>query len=87
MVNFEARPFQSFDHLEPLRPVRVDQNINVMGLNEKRGVADPGDANLAVTKFGKLRRRRPPERLTKRKPDAGEKITGKAAGRGRTGHA
>ena len=65
MVNFEARPFQSFDHLEPLRPVRVDQNINVMSLNKKRGVADPGDANLAFTSFGNCGGVWPPERLTK----------------------
>lgn len=76
MVNFEARPFQSFDHLEPLRPVRVDQNINVMSLNKKRGVADPGDANLAFTKFGKLGRRLATRAFDekRRNQDAGEKI-------------
>ena len=35
MMNFEAWSLQSFDHLEPLRPDRIDQYINVVGLNEK----------------------------------------------------
>src|ERR1051325_2305608 len=35
MMNFEARPFQALDHLEPFRPVRVDQNIRVARLEQK----------------------------------------------------
>jgi len=54
MMNFEARSLQSFDHLEPLRPDRIDQHINFMGLDEKRGMSDPGDANFAFSDFRKL---------------------------------
>ena len=35
MMNFEARPFQSFDDLEPLRPNRVDQDVHLVRLDEK----------------------------------------------------
>jgi hypothetical protein len=56
MMNFEAGPFQSFDHLEPLRPVRVDQDIDFVSLKEKRGVTNPSDADFTFVKFWKLRR-------------------------------
>ena len=35
MMNFEARLFQALDYLEPLRPVRVDQDVDLVGLNKK----------------------------------------------------
>ena len=35
MMNFEARPFQSFDDLEPFRPNWIDQDIHLVGLDEK----------------------------------------------------
>ena len=35
MLNFEARSFQSFDDLEPFRPNRVDQDVDLVRLDEK----------------------------------------------------
>jgi len=35
MMNFEAWLFQPLDHLEPFRPDRVDQDIDLVGLDEK----------------------------------------------------
>ena len=52
VMNFKARLAEAFDNLQPLRPVRVDENAVLGGLNEKRGVADPGDAKLANAQFG-----------------------------------
>ena len=76
MMDFEARPLQSFDHLEPLRPDRIDQYVDVVGLNEKRGVSDPGDANFAFLDFRKLRRRITAGAFDeeRRNKNAGEKI-------------
>lgn len=52
VVNFDSRLADAFDDLEPLCPVRVDENAVLGGLNEKRGVADPSDAEFAFTEFG-----------------------------------
>src|SRR4051812_9219968 len=38
MMNLESRLFQSLDDLEPFRPVRVDQDIDLGGLNQKGSV-------------------------------------------------
>jgi hypothetical protein len=57
MMNFEAWSLQSLNDLEPLRPDRVDQDIDFVSLNEKRSVADPRDANFASADLRKLRRR------------------------------
>src|SRR2546429_8463737 len=35
MMNFEARLLQSLDYLEPLRPVRIDQDMHFVSLNKK----------------------------------------------------
>ena len=35
MMDFEARLFQALDYLEPLRPVRINQDIDLVGLNKK----------------------------------------------------
>jgi len=35
MMNFESRPFQPFDDLEPFRPNRVDQDVHLVRLDEK----------------------------------------------------
>src|SRR4030095_1513843 len=34
MMDFEARLFQTLDYLEPLRPVRINQDVELMGLNK-----------------------------------------------------
>jgi hypothetical protein len=76
MMNFEAWSLQSFDHLEPLRPDRINQYINVVGLDEKRGMSDPRDANFAFADFRKLRRRVTTGAFDekRRNKNAGEKI-------------
>jgi len=55
MMNFEARLFQSFDDLEPFRPNRIDQDVYLVRLDEKGGVTDPGNADLAFANLRKLR--------------------------------
>jgi hypothetical protein len=35
MMDFESRLFQTLDYFEPLRPVRVNQHIDFVGLNKK----------------------------------------------------
>ena len=55
MVNFEARLLQPLDHLQPLRPVRIDQDIHLVRLHQERGMPDPGDADLAFADFRKER--------------------------------
>ena len=35
MMDFEARLFQSFDDLEPFRPNRIDQDVDLVRLDEK----------------------------------------------------
>jgi len=76
MMNFEAWLLQSFDHLQPLRPDRIDQYINFVGLDEKRGMSDPCDANFAFADFRKFRWRVTAGAFDekRRNKNAGEKI-------------
>src|SRR5712691_10421667 len=54
-MNLKPGPLQSFDHLQPLRPVRIDQDIDLVRLQQKRSVSDPGETNFASLDFGELR--------------------------------
>src|SRR6184192_1407733 len=76
MMNFETRLLQSLDHLEPLRPDRINQDINLVRLNQKRSVSNPGDAHFAFPDFRKLRPRMIASALgeKRRNQDAGQKI-------------
>src|SRR5260370_36710111 len=76
MMNFKARLLQPVNHLEPFRPDRVDQDIDLVGLNEKRGMTDPGNADLAFADFWELRSRRTSSAFDekRRNEDAREKI-------------
>ena len=76
MMNMKARFFQSFDHTEPHRPNRIDQHVGAVRLNQKRGVTDPGDANLTGLHFWKERTRARAGTFGKqrRNPNAGDKI-------------
>src|SRR5436190_18423855 len=56
MMNFKARELKPFDDLEPFRPDRVDQDIDVVSLNEKRGMTNPGNAYLAFEDIWRLTR-------------------------------
>ena len=57
MMNVKPRFFESLDHAQPHRPDRIDQHIGLVRLNQKRGVTDPGDANLTRLHFRKERPR------------------------------
>ena len=77
MVNFEAGLLQTLDYLEPLRPVWIDQDIDFVGLNKERSVADPRDTNFAFSNFWELRRRGVTTcalNKKRRDQDAGKKI-------------
>ena len=76
MVNVKSGFLESFDHAEPHRPDRVDQDVGVMRLNQERRVTDPGDANLAGLNFWKERprARARTSRKERRDPDAGDEI-------------
>src|SRR6476646_1439984 len=76
MMDFEPRLLQTLDHFQPLRPDRVDQQIELVRLNEKRRVPDPGDADFALADFGKLRLRAIAGAFGKerRDQDLGEKV-------------
>lgn len=45
----------AFEQEQPVGKVRVHQNIQVVELDEKRCVTDPGDGNLAMPEPGKHR--------------------------------
>ena len=55
MVNFETRLFEPLDHLQPLRPDRIDQHVGFVCLNQERGVANPGDADFALADLREMR--------------------------------
>ena len=55
MMQFDSGLLQPFDHLQPFRPVRIDQDIAIVRLNEKGSVPDPGDAKFSRPDFGKTR--------------------------------
>ena len=48
IVQMQPRMPHALDHLQPLRPVRIDEQVLPLRLDQKRGVADPGDADFAV---------------------------------------
>ena len=54
-MQFDSWLLQPLDHLQPFRPVRVDQDAAIVRLNEEGGVPDPGDAKFARPDFGKTR--------------------------------
>src|SRR5205085_5187278 len=54
MMNVEPRLLEPLDHFQPLRPDRVDEQIELVSLNQKRSVADPGDADLALANLREL---------------------------------
>ena len=77
MMNFEARLLETLDNLEPLCPIRINQDVDLMGLEKKRGMPDPGDTNLAGLHPWKERPRGRAGtfREQRRDPNAGDEIT------------
>src|SRR5215212_8797636 len=65
MLDLEARFFQTLYNLQPLGPDRVDQHVDFMGLDEKRGMADPGNTDFARLYRRKLGRHILPRTLYK----------------------
>src|SRR5205085_6581909 len=55
MVNLKARLLQPLNYLQPFRPNRIHQHIELMGLDQERSVSNPGDTNLALPNFRKMR--------------------------------
>ena len=55
MMDLEARLLEPLDHLQPLRPDRVDQDIDLVRLDQERSVPDPGDADFAFADFREMR--------------------------------
>src|SRR5262249_25180633 len=76
MMNFESGLFQPLDHLEPFRPDWIDQDVDLVGLDEKRGVTDPGNADFAFANLRELRSRRTSSAFNEKRRDknACEKI-------------
>ena len=62
---------------KPVGPVGIDKNVAMGSLNQKGGVADPGDADLACFKFRKDGRKMlacaPLARKKSREDDIGDK--------------
>ena len=62
---------------KPVGPVGIDKNVAMGSLNQKGGVADPGDADLACFKFRKDGRKMLPctplARKKSREDDIGDK--------------
>ena len=66
MMNFEARLFESFNNLQPLRPDGIDQHIHFVRLDQERGVANPGNTNFTLPNLRETRLDAgSPERLVK----------------------
>ena len=56
----ESGMAQTAHHEKPVGPVRVDQNISLMALDEEGCVTDPSDADLSLTEFWENGRRSVP---------------------------
>ena len=57
VMNFKSGLLQTFDHAKPLRPIGIDENVDLRGLEQERRVPNPGDADLALANFWEYRRR------------------------------
>jgi len=55
MLDAKARAFDAFEKEQPVGEVRIDQDVEIGELDEKGGVANPGDCYLTFAQFGKGR--------------------------------
>ena len=53
VVMSQAGVAESSNNEEPVGPVRVDENVCLRCLDQKRGMADPGDTELPFFQLGK----------------------------------
>lgn len=51
-MNLEAWLLKALYNFEPFRPERIDENVDLMRLNEKRSVPDPSDTDFALSNLG-----------------------------------
>lgn len=52
IFNLQAATLDAFQQEKPVREIRINQNVDVRELNQKRSVTNPGDRNLARRKRG-----------------------------------
>jgi len=50
----QAGAFDAFEEEEPVGEIGVNQDVQVGELDQKRGMADPGEGDLAAVEFWKL---------------------------------
>src|SRR5204863_2026775 len=50
-----ARALDSLQQKKPVREIRIDEHVQIIELHEERRVANPGDGDLAVCQFRKVR--------------------------------
>src|SRR5436309_14616526 len=76
MMDLEPRLLQPLDYFKPLRPNRVDQQIELVGLNQERRVSDPRNADFAFADFREMGTRAIARALgeERRDEDFGEEI-------------
>ena len=55
MMNVKTGLFQSLDHAQPHRPIRINEDVHPTELDEERRMPNPGDANFAGLYFWKKR--------------------------------
>ncbi len=55
VVKFDSGMFDALDDLQPLRPIRVNENAVLGSLNEEGSMPDPRHADLAHREFGEDR--------------------------------
>ena len=77
MVVGESGVAEAANDKKPVGPVGIDKNVAMGSLNQKGGVADPGDADLPCFKFrkdgGKMLACAPLARKKSREDDIGDK--------------
>ena len=55
VIKGQARSFESLDDNQPIGPIRVDQDIESLRLQQERGMPNPRDSHLPVQELGKKR--------------------------------
>ena len=48
VLDFHAGALDAFEEEQPVGKVWIDEDVEISELNQKRGVADPGDSDFAV---------------------------------------
>ena len=48
VLNAAARPFDAFQQKKPIGEVRINQDVQISELDQKRRVPNPGNSDLAL---------------------------------------